>query len=535
MPVAKQRFRKIRQLGRGSLGAVFEAYDEELQRRVVIREFTRQIVDDPQLLRRCKEKYRACTAISHPNVLTVHTFDEGHQCPRAVVEFLDGRTLNDLKRDGSQSPERIALWLGQALEGLHQLHRRDVVLGDLCPDHIFVNRGVIKIGDFGATSINPTATPPPALAPYQAPEVWQPKTEPEKASDLYSLGVVAFELAVGPERFLRLVIDCLQSIEGFDWSFDREEVWRLFHESNLELATLRALDPSIPEPFSRAIARLMAKDPAKRPATCREALQDLASMRGWTQVLDGMAEAKRSTSDEIEDDILALVSPNLVKRVLLGVAIVLCLLVVIKSIGLIDAPGEAVESTLGERRGTDSVSLLGISGTEDMATAFVDSFLGLAVERPATQLRLTSGSSETTIRVGTPLEFSVLPSEDVYGVFFVVSALADVICIYPSPGTPILELRQGVTQIVPREEDVFRGMTLEATGPTGEDLAFLLVSPQRPKLPYLPQEDTWVSVYEFRDSSASDPAVQFLHWVEEVLQGEGAELVYVRYKILPAG
>ena len=206
-----QRYRVIRKLGEGGMGSVFLAEQLALGRMVAIKVLRRRLLDDPQFLSRFQDEALSLGRINHQNVVTVHECaqtDDG--LPYIAMQFLEGETLAAaLDRRGALPLAEVAEILQQAARGLNAAHRLDIVHRDLKPDNIFLaqddeGRLQVKIVDFGISKMRESANHTNTGAfigtgAYMSPEQASGmKSEAlDKRADVYSLGIVAYEMVAG--------------------------------------------------------------------------------------------------------------------------------------------------------------------------------------------------------------------------------------------------------------------------------------------------------------------------------------------------
>lgn len=206
-------------LGAGGMGEVFRARDGRLGREVAIKILPERLADNTHALARFEQEARAVAALSHPNILAIHDFGREGGVVFAVMELLEGESL-DRRMAREELPWKKALEIGAAAaDGLASAHGRGIVHRDLKPANIFITRdGVVKILDFGlarqdtqmagAETVVPTVADMPATEPgtvmgtvgYMSPE--QVRGEPaDNRSDLFSLGCVLYEMLTGRRAF----------------------------------------------------------------------------------------------------------------------------------------------------------------------------------------------------------------------------------------------------------------------------------------------------------------------------------------------
>jgi eukaryotic-like serine/threonine-protein kinase len=203
----------LEEIGRGSMGIVFKAQDTAHNRLVALKIVAEKLVHDPQMLRRSEREGVAASALRHPNICTVYESGEWQGRPYLSLELLDGQTLDTHLASGPLSADllfTIAIGVTSALEATHAI---GVVHRDIKPANLFLtNGGHVKVLDFGLAKIRspkPIAQDAPTqmmyttsrglmvgTLPYMSIE--QVRCEPlDGRSDIYSLGVVLYELATG--------------------------------------------------------------------------------------------------------------------------------------------------------------------------------------------------------------------------------------------------------------------------------------------------------------------------------------------------
>jgi non-specific serine/threonine protein kinase len=249
---AVAHYRILGELGRGSMGVVFKAEDMRLGRQVALKIIAEKLVNDPNMLRRFEREGAAASGLRHPNICTVYESGEWLGRPYLALELLDGHTLDHHLAAGplpAATLLNIAIGVTSALEATHAI---GVIHRDIKPANIFLTTaGEVKVLDFGlakiqtvAQRINPDAPTAIMFAtsrglmigtlPYMSLE--QIRCEPlDGRTDLYSLGVVLYELATG------------------------------------DLPVHNGKQAVLPMGMSPIVTKMMAVDPALRYQTAREA------------------------------------------------------------------------------------------------------------------------------------------------------------------------------------------------------------------------------------------------------------------------
>ncbi|MBV9263321.1 MAG: serine/threonine protein kinase, partial [Candidatus Eremiobacteraeota bacterium] len=203
--VFNNRYRLDRKLGEGGMATVFCGTDILLRRRVAIKVLREQYAADEEFVRRFYQEAESAAKLSHPNI--VNTYDVGRQGDTyfIVMELVDGASLGEIIAADGRLPEPVAIdYAAQIASGLAYAHRQGLLHRDIKPANILVTRDdVVKLSDFGiarAVSQQTMALTKPGLVMgsvyYISPEQAQ-EHEVHETADLYSLGVVLFQMLTG--------------------------------------------------------------------------------------------------------------------------------------------------------------------------------------------------------------------------------------------------------------------------------------------------------------------------------------------------
>ena len=262
------------------MAEVYLAHDDVLDRSVALKVMSGRYADDEEFVERFKREAQSAAALSHPNIVSIYDRGEAEDGTYYIaMEYLPGGTLKDriLKR-GALAPRTAAAVALQIAEALRAAHAAGVVHRDIKPHNVLVtDTGDIKVGDFGiaraATSSTMTRTGSIlGTAHYISPE--QAMGEPvSQGSDLYSLGVVLYEMLTGT-----LPYDAETSI-GI-----------AMKHVNGHLVPPRELNPEVPEGINAVTTKLLAKSPEERYADADELIEDLE------RVLEGFEPAAAKTT-----------------------------------------------------------------------------------------------------------------------------------------------------------------------------------------------------------------------------------------------
>jgi len=268
--VVDNRYALARPLGGGGMAKVYLAHDEVLDRDVAIKLLREQYSDDEEFVERFKREAQSAAGLTHPNIVSI--FDRGRSEGGdyyIAMEYVPGGTLKErLVRDGALSPGVAAGVAEQIADALAAAHEKGVIHRDIKPQNVLVTRsGDVKVTDFGiaraASSSVVTATSVVlGTAGYMSPE--QARGEPVgPASDLYSVGVVLYEMLTG------------------NLPFEAESPFALaMQHVNQPPPSPRAANPEVPEALDAITMKLLAKDPKDRYQSANALAGDLERVRG---------------------------------------------------------------------------------------------------------------------------------------------------------------------------------------------------------------------------------------------------------------
>jgi serine/threonine protein kinase len=274
------RYRLERRLGVGGMATVQLAFDTRLERNVAVKLLAEHLAEDSSFISRFRREALAAARLVHPNIVQVFDFGSDVHSGRQfiVMEYVDGHSCAELLRDnGPMSPRDAVEILTQACRGLDYAHRNGVVHRDVKPGNLMVNTdGVVKLADFGIAKAAEQSDITKVgsvlgTAAYLSPE--QARGEPAgPASDMYALGVVSYQLMAG-----RLPYEAASLTD----------LARLQEAGSPPLLSDEVRD--VPPTLAAAVARALARDPARRYADAAEmedALRDGLAGVGHTEGLD---------------------------------------------------------------------------------------------------------------------------------------------------------------------------------------------------------------------------------------------------------
>lgn len=269
--VINDRYEIQKRLGRGGMADVFLARDLLLDRPVAIKALFPEFAVDPNFVERFRREAQAAANLNHPNIVGVYDWGKYDSTYFMAMEYVEGRTLADILRANHRlNPQKAAEIAGEVAAALAFAHRGGVVHRDIKPANILVgSNGQVKVADFGiARALNAPVESNltqdgsvMGTATYFSPEQAQ-GAQPDPRSDLYSLGIVLYELVSGRPPF-----------EGDN------PVGIAYKQVHENPKPLNQLVPDIPRSFEAIVARLLAKRPDVRYPNADALRDDLRRFR----------------------------------------------------------------------------------------------------------------------------------------------------------------------------------------------------------------------------------------------------------------
>jgi eukaryotic-like serine/threonine-protein kinase len=296
------KYRIVRLIGEGGMGAVYEGENTAIGRRVAIKVLHGSMASSPDAVQRFEREARAAGQIGSDHILEVldlGTLDDGDRF--MVLEYLDGETLSQrLKRVGQMSAKEIAVLVRQLLDGLEAAHGAGIIHRDLKPENVFIlpkkagRTDFVKIIDFGISKFNAltndgmrmTATGAVMGTPYyMSPEQARGAGQTDHRSDLYAVGVILYEAVTGRVPFDGVTFNDL-----------------IFKIVLADTTPAREVVPSLDPAFDSIIAKAMSKDPAFRFQSARDFEQALARWESSGAPVTIPPEASTDTARVLSGD-----------------------------------------------------------------------------------------------------------------------------------------------------------------------------------------------------------------------------------------
>ncbi len=273
--VIADKYRIVRELGRGGMGAVYEAVHTSIGKHVALKFHESEVECDAQTRARFLREAQTASLVESPHI--VHIFDSGCTAdgtPFLVLELLRGEDLRArLRREGRLSIEEAAAIIEQALRALVRTHAAGIVHRDLKPENVYLCEQdgpsiLVKILDFGISKVTPAEATLDTLthegvvlgtAYYMSPEQARGDINLDGRSDLYGLGAIFYEMLTGRTP----------------------HVGNVYHAVLVDICTrdaddVRLLAPNVPEPIAKIIARALSRDRSERFANAQDFLDALA-------------------------------------------------------------------------------------------------------------------------------------------------------------------------------------------------------------------------------------------------------------------
>jgi serine/threonine protein kinase len=267
------KFRVVDELGRGGMGVVYKAEDIRLKRMVALKFLPPHLADSPELKERFLIEAQAAAGLSHPNICVIHEVGESEGRTFIAMECVEGETLRERVRKGPLDPGEALEIVDQVAAGLGEAHGKGIIHRDVKSANIMVTpKGRAKVMDFGlakvvgGSSLTKSRTTLGTVA-YMSPEQARGE-ELDRRTDIWSLGVVLYELLVGKLPF-----------QG---DHDQTVIYSILHKEPEPLLKVRR---SLAPELDHVVGQALSKKKAERYQTMEELREDLAAVVGGLKPL----------------------------------------------------------------------------------------------------------------------------------------------------------------------------------------------------------------------------------------------------------
>jgi beta-lactam-binding protein with PASTA domain len=262
------RYKVVSKIGGGGMSVVWKAYDLVLDRFVALKVLRPEMSEDEDFIRRFRREAQSAASLSHPNIVNIFDVGQDGGVHFIVMELIEGQTLRDrLKKLGRLSVKEALEIAAQICEGLSHAHARRIIHRDIKPQNILLTKsGLVKVTDFGIARALGGASYTSrdvvvGSAPYLSPEQAQ-NTEISVRSDLYSLGVVLYEMLEGAPPY------------GGD-----SPISIAYQHVEAEIPSLKKKRADIPDQVDALVRKALAKDPEKRFTSATEMLKAIRALQ----------------------------------------------------------------------------------------------------------------------------------------------------------------------------------------------------------------------------------------------------------------
>jgi serine/threonine protein kinase/Tfp pilus assembly protein PilF len=271
-------YRVLSKLGSGGMGVVYEAEDMRLGRRVALKFLPEAMARDPRTLQRFEREARAASSLNHPSICTIYEVEERDHQPVIVMELLEGKSLKERIQEANITPEELLESGIQVSDALAAAHAKGIIHRDIKPANLFlVEGGRVKILDFGLAKVAGSPLEDgvdeesltadgviPGTTAYMSPEQIGGE-EIDGRSDLFSLGVVLYEMAAGKRPFAA-----------------KNRVLLMHAILNEKPGPVSSVNPVIPRELDSIIGRCLEKDREQRYQRAADVCSDLKRLRTST-------------------------------------------------------------------------------------------------------------------------------------------------------------------------------------------------------------------------------------------------------------
>jgi serine/threonine-protein kinase len=291
--VLNNRYRLVELIGSGGMAVVYRGLDMLLQRPVALKVLREGFASDPSFLARFQREARAAANLDHPNVVTVYDVGQEGNRHYIVMEYVDGQDLKTLIRQKGRLSVGEALDIAiQVCAGVGHAHRAGIIHCDVKPQNVLLTQdGRVKVTDFGIARAFSESGVTESETVWGSPLYFSPEQAagepPSPASDVYSIGVVLYEMLAGVPPF----------------QAEKPTALALMHMRE-EPPPLAVRNPQVPAQLERIVRQVLVKDPSARYQTADQLAHALdeyrrhsEQMTGWQPVVPGRLPAMPSPQE----------------------------------------------------------------------------------------------------------------------------------------------------------------------------------------------------------------------------------------------
>ncbi len=293
-----EHIKRVRLISRSRIAEIWEGYDEQLERKVLIKMLHPQLARDEDLRQRFEREARVLASLTHPNIVQIYEYHASVEELFLILEFVEGGTLRELLKEHTVLPPAVASAIAAGiLTGLHAAHEKGIIHRDLKPENILLSeRGDVKIADFGLAMVreSPRLTLEGELVGspnYMAPEQVSGEDVTAK-TDLFALGLMLFEMLTDH----RLV-------EGATFNESLQKV------QNFQLPKFSDYGEKISPDKEHILSKLLNPKPAKRFESAEVARKELIEITEGVPTTETTPELLRDFASKSRDGETPVISP----------------------------------------------------------------------------------------------------------------------------------------------------------------------------------------------------------------------------------
>jgi len=260
-------YRILEKLGEGGMGVVYRAQDTKLDRMVALKFLPLEFTRDAQAKKRFIQEAKAASALNHPNISTIYEIGEAGEATFITMECIEGGSLKDKIRSGMLSIDEVVAITLQVAEGLQEAHEKGIVHRDIKSENIIVTtKGKVKIIDFGVAKLlrgsqHQETGQRIGTGPYMSPEQLWGEEEVDHRADIWSLGVVLYEMLTGHLPFEAV--------------YEQALTYSILHTDPEPISTFR---PDAPEMAEHIVRKALEKDRNDRYQSINALIADLKAI-----------------------------------------------------------------------------------------------------------------------------------------------------------------------------------------------------------------------------------------------------------------